>query len=312
MSKLLERLMRERLEKERKRAEREEKKRRKELELEKKKKEKEREHKKILSARRKKKRRSKENRRYYKKVRKIELTRRKKLGDVYAYHQVIIMKNNRRIDKIGAAWWLTNAYEIYNNAIEENRKKVKFPVQIIEHITRKEKEVRTTKKQKLEIMLIQKVKEGENTTAYLRDKDGKIIENVIVDDKNKHIIIAKDDWYVPETFHVYGYHPSKDRKDFDFILNEMVLNNVDKNGVRRVFTFLNKLIIQYDLDFDFVVCKTSDEAKRLYSALEKYAGDNKYVFFTGTLNREQSTMMLNKLEEKTGWTREACKRPHSI
>lgn len=310
MSRLLERLKRERLEKERKRAEREEKKRQKELE--KKKKEKAREHRKATAEIRKKKRRSKENRRYYKKVRKVELNRRKKMGDVYAYHLIVIMQNNRRVKRIGAAWWLTSAYEKYNAAIEENRRTVKFPLEITEYTKKRTKEIRYAKEQKYEIMLIQKVKEGEDTTAYLRDKNGKFVENIIVDDKNKHVIIAKDDWYVPETFHVYGYHPFKDRKDFDFILNKIVLNNATKEGIRRVFTFNNKLIIQYDLDFDFVVCKTPKEAKRLYDALEKYAGSNEYVFFTGTLNRQQSSMMLNKLEEKTGWSRINCKRTTSI
>lgn len=310
MSKLLERLKRERLEKERKRAEREEKKRQKEIE--KKKKEKAMERRKATAEIRKKKRRSKENRRYYKKVRKVELDRRKKLGDVYAYHQIVIMQNNRKIKRLGVAWWLTGAYEKYNAAIEENRKNVKYPLAITEYTKKRGKEIRFAKEQKYEIMIIQKIKSGSNSVSYLRDKHGKLTENVIVGDDGSHLIIAKDDWYMPETFHVYGYHPFKDRKPFDFILNNIVLNNVSKDSIRRVFTFNNKVIIQYDLDFDFVICKNVKEAKRLYDALEKYACDNKYVFFTGTLSREQSTMMLNKLEEKTGWSRQKCKRVNSI
>ena len=76
--------------------------------------------------------------------------------------------------------------------------------------------------------------------------------------------------------------------------------------------FVISCSLRPDLDFDFVVCKTPKEAKRLYDALEKYAGSNEYVFFTGTLNRQQSSMMLNKLEEKTGWSRINCKRTTSI
>lgn len=302
MSKVLERLMRERLERERKRAEREEKKRQKELA---KKEEKRKKHHKVM--------RSRQNRRYYKKKRKAVLAEHEKIGDVYAYHMVLIMRNNCVVERIGAAWWRSTAYKIYNEAIKKNREEVKFPLQITEQATIGKTEVRTAQKEKYEIMIVQKIKEGENHISHFRDEYGKLVEHVIINDKESHVIVDKDAWYVPETFKVYGYHPVRDRKDFDFILNEMVLNRDKHTDIRRVFTYLNKLIIQYDLDFDFVTCKTKDEAKRLYNTLEKYVGETDYVFFTGTLNStEQTNRLLNKMEEKTGWTRIQLKRYTTI
>lgn len=305
-------LKKQKAEREQRRKEREEKRKEKERQKELEKKQKQKEKKKAASERRKKILKSRKNRRYYNKVRGVELKRRKKLGDVYGYHQVLIMQNNRRIERIGAAWWRTDAYRIYNEAIKENREKVKFPLSFTQTWEMRKSEVQTKRPQKYEIMIVQTLKEGENTVSHLRDKDGRFVENVIVNDKGSHIILVKDDWYVPEYFNVYGYHPSKDRKTFDFILNEIVLKDANRENIRKVFTFNNKLIIQYDLDFDFVVCKDVEQAQLLHDTLEKYAGDNKYIFFTGKLSRGMSTLMLNRLEEKTGWSRAVCKKINSF
>lgn len=302
MSKWLERLKREKAERERKKAEREEKKRQKEQA---KKEEQRKKHKKVM--------RHRANKRYYKKKRGIVLKQHKEKGDVYAYHMVLVMRNNHVVERIGAAWWRSTAYEIYNNAIEKNRKEVKFPLQITEQSKIGKTEVRKAQKEKFEIMIVQKIKEGESNVAHFRDEYGRLVENVIINDKGAHVIVDKDYWLVPEHFKVYGYHPVKDRKDFDFILNELVLNRDKHPDIRRVFTYLNKLIIQYDLDFDFVTCKTKTEAQRLYNTLEKFVGDSDYVFFTGTItSREQSMLFLNKLEEKTGWSRDVLKLSSTI
>lgn len=291
MSKALERFKKQREEKARKLAEREERKKQREQE---KKEVKRRKHKKIM--------RHKANQRYYKKKRKAILKERFEKGDVYAYHLVLIMRNNRVVDRIGGAWWRSTAYELYNNAIEKNRQEVKYPKLITEQWRNSPK--RHIQKDKYEIMIIQKIKDDESNISHFRDEYGRLVENVIVDDRGAHVIVDKDSWYVPESFKVYGYHPVKDRKDFDFILNELVLSKEKHQDIRRVFVYLNKVIIQYDLDFDFVTCKTKDEAQRLYDTLEKYSNGADYVFFTGTLRTaEQSTAMLNKLEEKTGWSR---------
>ena len=160
-------------------------------------------------------------------------------------------------------------------------------------------------------MLLQKVGGFEEKVTHLRDETGRFVENVIVDNDD-FLILTKDEWLVEETFSVYGYHPNKDRKDFNFILNEMILKDCGIDNVKRVFVFNNRLIIQYDSDFDFVTCKTADECKRLYNTLQKYVGKNKYVLFTGELTKEMSTWMLNEIEEKTGWDRNSCKRIHTL
>lgn len=301
MSKWLERLKREKAEREERRKLKEEKK--KEKEKAKKAEQRERRNKRKVKQR---------NRKAYLKRRKVQLAEKKKVGDVYAWHMIVIMKNNKKVKLLATAWWKTTAYARYLKAIEENRNTVKFPVEITETSETKQKSSKRSAKQKYEIMLLQKVTGNfEENVAYLRDKTGKFVENVIVDN-NDYLILAKDDWFIEDTFSVYGYHPYNDRKNFDFLVNEIILNGCDRDNVRRIFVYNNRLIIQYDTDFDFVTCKTVDEVRRLYSTLEKHLGDNKNILFTGALTKEMSSWFLNELEKKTGWSRQTCKRIHTL
>ena len=244
--------------------------------------------------------RSKQNRRYYNKKRKNILKERELNGDEYAYHMVLLMKNKKRIKRIGASWWKCDAIRIFQDAIDKNQNEILFPVKVIEN--------RKTGKfipVDYEIILIQRKPDNSDNTTKLRDENGMFVENVIVDNKD-YVILNKHEWLIEETFNVFGYHPSKDRKNFEFIYKEIIMNDISKNNIKRIYTHQNKLIIQYDTDFDFVTCKNKDEAIRLYNMLEKKIGKNRYILFTKTLNKNLSSWFINKLEEKTGRSRMTC------
>ena len=91
------------------------------------KKEKEEEKKRLKKIEHKKKLKQKQNKRAYAKRRKAQLDERKAIGDEYGYYSIYIAKNNKRVRFVGTSWWKTDAYKIFNNAIEGNRKKVLFP-----------------------------------------------------------------------------------------------------------------------------------------------------------------------------------------
>ena len=298
--KSLERMIREKKEREERRAERE-----------RIKKEKETEKLRIKKLERKKKLKKIQNKKYYKKIRDQKLEEKKKKGDKKAYHMVVIMKNYKRKKRIGASWWMTDAYEIYNKAIEENHSSVKFPVQIYEANTSKHKDGIKKTKPVYEIMILQRNPEG-GEEAMLKNKAGKFVPNIIIDNEY-YTILDKDEWFEEETFNVYGYHPKKDRKDFSFILNEIVLKDVTPDSMRRIFPYQNRVIIQYNDDIDIITCKTPAESDRLHTALEKAVGNNKYVIFTyRTTSKNIASWVLDKLEEKTGWTRKACKKTDAL
>ena len=300
MSRLLERWKREKAEKEARR-----------LEREKKRKEKEAEKKRIAREKKKKRKKKMYNRRSYVKRRSVEIKNREKMGDVYGYHMVVIMKNGKKVKSLGCAWWRLNAFELYNNAIEKNRQEVKFPVELYETNEKKQKEAKRSQKVNYEIMIIKKITDEESNVSHFRDEKGKYVECIIKDDTS-YKIIAKDDWYVEETFNVYGYHPYKDRKNYDFIKNEMLLKENEYDDIKRVFHFNHRLIIQNDTDIDIITCKTPKEAERLHNALEKDLSGNKNIFFTGKLKRNLSSWILNEIEKKTGWSRQVCLKNHSL
>lgn len=261
----------------------------------------------------KKKLRKKQNKRAYKKRREAQLEERRKNHDKFAYYMIVIMKNRKRVKRIGTTWWKTDAYNIYNNAIEENESSVICPVEIHETANGIPVDGSSTIDIKYEIMIVEKIGKDEDKVKKFKNEDGKFIDNVIIDSDYK--IIAKHNWLVEEKYSVYGFHPKKQRKDAHYILEEMLLKNSCRDNTKRVFLYNNKIVIQYDTDFDFITCKTDKEAERLYDILEKNVKKqkkNKFILFTDKLNKNMTTWFLNEMEKKTGWTREACKRIHAL
>ena len=239
------------------------------------------------------------NRKSYLKRRQIELDRRKSIGDEYGLFSVYITKNKKKIRYVGRAWWKSDAYKIYNDAIESNCQKAIFP-----------KTLGTNRKNgaheqidiKYEILLVKKTKEGENNVKAFRNENGKFVNNIITDLEN-HVIVDKHDWFVEETFGVYGYHPIKDKKTYTFILNNLLLNNEDiGDEMRKIMVYKNKVIIQYLEDFDFITCYNNEQAKKMYDMFEKDITKlkKKYIVFMG---ETKSKKWIDKIEEKTGWNR---------
>jgi len=268
------------------------------------KKEKEEEKKRLKKIEHKKKLKKKQNKRAYAKRRKAQLDERAAKGDEFGYYGIYIVKNNKRVRYIGKCCWKTDAYKIFNDAIEGNRSKVMFPQTVY---TDRKDGAHEAKEVKYEIVLVKKTKEDEETTALLKNKDGKFIENVIVDWED-HVIIDKADWFVEEKFGIYGFHPYKQKKTYSFIINELLLKNEDVGDeMRRVMVFKNKVIIQYLEDFDFVTCYDNEQAKTLYDKLQYDINkmNKKFIVFMGETVPESASKWLDKFEEKTGWKRKS-------
>lgn len=281
MSKLLERWKREKAEREAR-----------QLEREKKRAEREKEKLRIKREKHHKKMRHKQNQRYYKKKRSAFLKEKAKIGDERGCFSVYIMKNRKKIKKVGTAKWKTDAYAIFNEAIEQNRKEVSYPLMVYDRGN-------LSKKVEHEIIIVQKVRPEDDIIAHFRNEDGRFIEHEIVD-KSGYKIIDKAEWLIEETFTVQGYHPTKDRKTFRFILDEMVLKDISRETSRMVFVHCDKVIIRNDSTLDTITCKNNKEAERLYDALYKAVDGNKYIVFTGRCPRDMSAWVKENLEEITG------------
>lgn len=255
--------------------------------------------------------RHQQNQRYYAKIKKKREKERNKKGDEKGYCMVLLVKNHKRVKRLGASWWKTDAFKIYNEELEKNHREVKFPVKFrttCESSVRKYNRIDT----KWEVIIVQRLsdEEDDNVTQF-RNDDGKFV-NVEIVDKQLYKVIARDEWYVEEHFYVYGYHPKKDRKTYQFILDNLILNKLEEiNDVIQIITVKNKLIISHSDDFDFVMCKNSEEAERLYTALQSDDAlkKNKDVIFFGSVTSRNSVgAIYDKIEEKTGWDRTLIKK----
>ena len=266
------------------------------------KKEKEEEKKRLKKIEHKKKLRKKQNQRAYKKRRQIELDKRKSMGDEYAYYSVYITKNRKKIRFVGTSWWKTDAYKIYNEAIERNRAKTKFKKTVFT-TTKNGKTV--TEDVKYEILLVKKTNGNEETVSSFKNDIGKYVDNVIADWDN-HVIVDKNEWFVEEGFHIYGYHPYKEKKTYNFILNNLLLENEDcGDEMRRIMVYKNHLIIHYLDDFDFITCYDVNHCERLYDMLQSDITKlkKKYIVYMGRVVPELTSSWIDKFEEKTGWNR---------
>lgn len=239
--------------------------------------------------------RKKQNARAYKKRRDAELAYHKANGDVQGYYRIVLTKNYEQIEELSYSWWMLTAYEKFNKYIEENNKDV-----ICEKIIA-QSNIQDAEPIKNEILLLKKIDpEYDNGIREFRNEIGTFVENRI-ENNNKYAIIAKNDWYIPETYNVYGYNPITDRKTGRWVLENIILNE----NFKLIYMCDNKLIAQYDNDFDFVVCKNAKECLRLYNALEyNTPKKSKMVMFMSYIAKGRKSWLYDQLEEKTGWKRE--------
>lgn len=279
--------------------ERKERKKEKERLKKEKEKEKKKEKERLKSLKRKIKLKKKYNKKFNLLRKKKELARRNEMGDERGIYCIYITKNRKKVRYLGYSKWKTSAYAKYNDFIDRNRKKAVFPKTTE---TNRKNGSHETVGVKYEILLVKKADENEKTTNAFRNEYGKFVENII-EDWEGHIIVEKNDWFVEETFSVYGYHPIKERKTYSFILENLLLNDDDcGDDMKSVMVYKNRVIIQHVDDFDLITCYDSNQSKQMYDMFQKDVSKlgKKYIVFMGETN---SPKWIDKIEEKTGWNR---------
>lgn len=221
---------------------------------------------------------------------------------------IVITSHKKVIEKIYHTTTSQSAFKKFNELIEENKKNIVFPVKHIANRNIK----RGVTIADYEILLI-KVKKENDSNAKLRNEYGQFVDHVIVDN-DKWVIVDKNLYNKEESFWVYGFNPKTQRKDFSFILNEMILVNNDKNYFKRILVFKNKLIIQYDFDIDIIICKNQEDAIRLYNALEEGTKKAKYknIFFNGIVSNSNKAWAFKLIMDKTGWNKDKVRHSETL
>lgn len=248
-----------------------------------------------------KKQQRKADKKYKDRLRRERDEYRKSIGEEMGYFSIHLMKNGKRVSKkcYGFTNYKTKALKMFHELVEDNHKTVQYPKTFSSN---NNKIIET----KYELVLFQRLPDGrDDNVTLIRDESGKFLENYFKDTKD-YKILEKSDWYIEETFAVYGFNPSTERKDFNYIFNNIVLKNTDV--YTRMIVISRFLIHHYDDDMDIIMCKNKAQAVDLYDKIEKVLDKKKYpnIFFMGKVQGFNSSWLINDMQKKTGWTRAKC------
>lgn len=247
------------------------------------------------------------NQRSRSKKRRKLVAERAKIGDEPGMFVIFITCNNKAIRYVTKASWRLKGLDVFYKNIEENRRQVLCP-RFMDVKNKKLGDPIWSNTSKYEIILVQYLPEDQDGTRYFRNDFGKFVDYYIVDYPNR-AIIAKDYWYVDETYYVYGYHPVRDRKTCSFIYENILLKDLDKrHDMKKVRLHKRRLFIETADDFDLIICPTTQSCETLYNTLfslvEKNQCEN--VIFLGHIPESQFPRIERMITNKTGWPPTAC------
>lgn len=158
--------------------------------------------------------------------------------------------------------------------------------------------------QKSEYLILERNTEDNEGITQLRNEFGKLVDHKTESGKWK--IYAKFPCLEEETFWAYGYSPKTERKTFNWIYENFLLDHIQsKYDYVNVYIYNNKVIFRYDnKDFNFVLCKNISDAIRMYNLIEEKSKKNKQVLMTGGTSGhcDKTSEIIQMIKNKTGWT----------
>lgn len=147
---------------------------------------------------------------------------------------------------------------------------------------------------------VSKVTEDTDTFRTLRDDYGKLYTEKPLGDWT---ILASDEYFVEETFWVYGLQHRVNRPTISEIIKRLLTGAHSKKMVKQIIVVHNKLIIYNEDQFEMVICKNLEEAQRLHHTLAKIAKKQKIksLLFMGTAGKVMVGRMYDLIHDRTGW-----------
>ena len=207
--------------------------------------------------------------------------------------QVILTSNGKRIKTIYSCASEMLVNKKFKELVQEN-KAIRFPVRYIN--------IGKLVDANYELYIIKR-NDNEERKTKLKDENGKII-NFETDDEN-WIVYDRENYDKEESFWVYGYHPIYQRKDFNWIYENIISNNVSKYNLKQVFVYQNKLLVSTTYELNMVLCKNPSDCIRLFNELEKECTKNKikYVLFSGdAYHSKLKKTWFDKIKKLTNWS----------
>lgn len=217
-------------------------------------------------------------------------------------YQIILTNNGKQTKVLAHSKSEIDIMEKFNTLKCESEE-VSFPVRHTNNdgINKSEYEIFVIKK---------KEKRNENNIIPLKNYYGSIIDYTT--NNKKWIILDRENYDLEESFWVFGYDKFKDRKNFKWILNNILYTDININNIKRVIVFQNKLLIESSYRMDMVLCKNGSDCIRLYNELQKEVFKEKlekFIFFMGDgFNSKLKKTWYEKMEKLTGWNHRQLNR----
>lgn len=214
------------------------------------------------------------------------------------FFKIIKCNFNKQVDFIG---FYHNLEEVQyaRKILEERNAAVVFPKKYINN----GRVSWNIYERKSEYLILERNTEGGEGITQLRNEFGKLVDHKTSTGTWK--IYDKFPCLEEETFWAYGYSPKTDRKTYDWIYENFVNKHItDKYSFVNVYLYNNKVIFRYDdKDFNFVLCKNTSDAIRMYNLIEKQSKKNKQVIMTGITSgaNDRTVEIIEMIREKTGW-----------
>lgn len=215
--------------------------------------------------------------------------------------KIVLCHNHKQKGVVGWYSSIGEAYEAFNELKKESDNVI-FPQRILNNAEIEECND--------EYILLEKNRDGSKKNSDIRNDYGKLVPHIT--NITKWVIIDKCRCETEETFWIWGKHPRADRKDFQWIYD----NIIGTDEMLRVMLYKNKVLFKPDDGkMTMVVCKTLSDAIRLYNLLnETTARDKKKnIFYFGRCDvpGDRKRQTEDEIMDLTGWSRDKVQQSFS-
>jgi hypothetical protein len=212
-------------------------------------------------------------------------------------YRTILLRNGEYLKTMHRCLTRETAFKRFHQFKFEN--KVIFPKKFIN-----DKEIKPVE---YKICVIKDV-ESDDDFRTIRDNMGK----TSVEEPMGGIwtILDEKPYNIEETFWIYGYNPSTDRKSIKDVIKLVGKNSYSDKKSKQVVVVYNKLLIHNEEQFDMIICKCKEDAQRLHHTLARAAKRNKMksILFMGTAKESTMSQYYDIIEENTDWPRTKIRR----
>lgn len=225
---------------------------------------------------------------------------RRRIPKKLIYH-IILTSWGKEIKHIAMSSKESLAYKKLNKLVDDNRKNLKFPVRYIN--------CHGLKDANYELVLIKCRDENDPHEVRIRDEYGRYVP--YASDDSNWIIIDRARFYREESFWVYGFHPTLQRKDFMWVYENFIAKDCSKTNFKNVVVYKNKLLVDFQGSLRMVLCKNKDDSVRLFNQLEEYAMKDKlkYIVWGGDVtNSYDNRQWVSRIMDLTGWNNKKVRR----